>query len=153
MFRYSTIQNGDEVSLTLSYLTLECSNGLVVGFLAIVGGFVIAPIGNTVKQNLLKIENQDNEFFETDLGSVVFGPLNIQDSVVQIPSPEELASMIENMVETLFDIGIILDKERNQMYDLVAELRQLPDDLTPPNELEDPMESPMVKLLMETLLQ
>ena len=58
--------------------------------------------------------------------------------------------MIENMVETLFDIGIILDKERNQMYDLVAELRQLPDDLTPPNELEDPMESPMVKLLMET---
>ena len=115
-----------------------------------VGGFVIAPIGNTVKQNLLKIENQDNEFFETDLGSVVFGPLNIEDSVVQIPSPEELASMIENMVETLFDIGIILDKERNQMYDLVAELRQLPDDLTPPNELEDPMESPMVKLLMET---
>ena len=58
--------------------------------------------------------------------------------------------MIENMVETLFDIGIISDKERNQMYDLVAELRQLPDDLTPPNELEDPMESPMVKLLMET---
>ena len=100
-----------------------------------VDGFVIAPIGNTVKQNLLKIENQDNEFFETDLGSVVFGPLNIEDSVVQIPSPEELASMIENMVETLFDIGIILDKERNQMYDLVAELRQLPDDLTPPNEL------------------
>ena len=33
--------------------------------------------------------------------------------------------------------------------DLIAELRHLPDDLPPPEELDDPREHPMVRLMME----
>ncbi len=114
------------------------------------GGFVIAPVGNQINQNLLKIENQDGEYFETDLGSVVFGPVDIKDSIVDIFSPEELASMIENMIEIVFEMELVDEGERLEMYDLVAKLRQLPDDLPPPNESDDPLEHPYAKLLVES---
>jgi hypothetical protein len=35
------------------------------------------------------------------------------------------------------------------LYDLVAELRQLSDDLPPPEEMDDPSEHPMMKLISE----
>ena len=113
------------------------------------GGFVLAPIGNTVSQRLLKIENQGSEFYETDLGGVVFGPVDIHETLIGIPSPEELATMIEQLVEIFFEMEIIQEDEKLRLYDLVAELRQLPDDLIPPEDMEDPTSHPMVKLMIE----
>ena len=115
----------------------------------VTGGFSIAPIGNRESQRLLKIEKQDDELFETDLGSVIFGPVDIQDSVVEIPSPEEMAEIVEHIVELMSEIGVIASEDRGQLYDLVAELRQLPDDLPPPEEMEDPSQHPMMKLILQ----
>ena len=113
------------------------------------GGFAIAPIGIRSSQRLLKIEKQDDELFETDLGSVIFGPVDILDSIIETPSPEEMAEIVEQVVEMMSDIGIIASEDRSKLYDLVAELRQLPDDLPPPNEMDDPSEHPMMKLISQ----
>ena len=64
------------------------------------GGFAIAPIGTTSSQRLLKLERQGDDFFETDLGSVIFGPLNIKDTIVQTPSPEEMAEIIKEFASS-----------------------------------------------------
>ena len=113
------------------------------------GGFAIAPIGDRDSQNLVKLEKQDSELFETDLGSVIFGPIDIQDTIVSTPSPEEMAEMVEQVVELMSEIGLIESDDRARLYDLVAELRQLPDDLPPPEEMDDPSEHPMLRLMMD----
>jgi protein-L-isoaspartate(D-aspartate) O-methyltransferase len=113
------------------------------------GGFAIAPIGTTSSQRLLKMERQGEDLFETDLGSVIFGPLDIADTIVNTPSPEEMAELVEQVVELMCDVGIIEQDDKSKLYDLVAELRQLPDDLPPPEELDDPSEHPMMQLIME----
>ena len=87
--------------------------------------------------------------FETDLGSVIFGPLDILDSISDAPSPSEMAEMIEQVIELMADSRIIQVAEKTKLYDLVADLRQLPDDLPPPEEYDDPSEHPMMDLMME----
>ena len=113
------------------------------------GGFAIAPIGTKDSQQLLKIEKQDESFLETDLGGVIFGPVDIADSVIETPSPEEMAELVEQVVELMAGIGMIESSDRDKLYDLVAELRQLPDDLPPPEEMDDPSEHPMMKLISQ----
>ena len=113
------------------------------------GGFTIAPIGDKNSQRLLKIEKQGEDLFETDLGSVVFGPLDIADSVIETPSPSEMAELIEQVIELMKDVQIIEEEDKSKLYDLVAELRQLPDDLPPPEEVDDPEEHPLLKLMVE----
>jgi protein-L-isoaspartate(D-aspartate) O-methyltransferase len=112
-------------------------------------GFAIAPIGNRSHQKLLKLEKQGDELFETDLGSVVFGPIDISDTIGDSPSPSEMAELIEQVIEIMADSKIVEDSEKSKLYDLVADLRQLPDDLPPPEEFEDPSEHPMMKLMMK----
>ncbi len=113
------------------------------------GGFAIAPIGDRISQRLLKIEKQDSELFETDLGSVVFGPIDISDTIIQTPTPSEMAELIEQIIELISDAGLVKENDKQILYDLVADLRLLPDDLPPPEELDNPTEHPMLKLMME----
>ena len=113
------------------------------------GGFAIAPIGDRSHQRLMKIENQGDELLETDLGSVIFGPIDISDTISNSPSPSEMAEMIEQVIEIMADSEIIENGEKTKLYDLVADLRQLPDDLLPPEEYDDPSEHPMMKLMMK----
>lgn len=113
------------------------------------GGFAIAPIGDKYSQRLLKLEKQNQELYETDLGSVVFGPLDINESILSYPSPTEMSEMIEHVIELMTDNGIISNDDKSILYDLVAELRQLPDDLPPPDEMDSPEEHPMMKLMLE----
>jgi len=113
------------------------------------GGFAIAPIGNRSHQKLLKLEKQGDELFETNLGSVIFGPVDISQTISDSPSPSEMAEMIEQVIEIMADTKIVEDSEKGKLYDLVAELRQLPDDLPPPEEFDDPSEHPMMKLMMK----
>ena len=100
-------------------------------------------------QRLLKIEKQDSELFETDLGSVVFGPIDISDTIIQTPTPSEMAELIEQIIELISDAGLVKENDKQILYDLVADLRLLPDDLPPPEELDNPTEHPMLKLMME----
>ena len=113
------------------------------------GGFAIAPIGDRSSQRLLKLEKQDNILLETDLGSVVFGPLDINESILTYPSPTEMSEMIEHVIELMSDNEIISSDDKSILYDLVAELRQLPDDLPPPDEMDSPEDHPMMKLMLE----
>ena len=113
------------------------------------GGFAIAPIGDRSSQRLLKLEKQDNILLETDLGSVVFGPLDINESILSYPSPSEMSEMIEHVIELMSDNEIISSDDKSILYDLVAELRQLPDDLPPPDEMDSPEDHPMMKLMLE----
>lgn len=113
------------------------------------GGFAIAPIGDRISQRLLKIEKQDSKLFETDLGSVVFGPIDISDTIIQTPTPSEMAELIEQIIELISDAGLVKENDKQILYDLVADLRLLPDDLPPPEELDNPTEHPMLKLMME----
>mgnify|MGYP001211034411 CR=1 FL=1 len=113
------------------------------------GGFAIAPIGAMESQRLLKLEKQGDSLFKTDLGSVIFGPINIDDTIVGTPSPEEMAELVEQVVELMGDVGIIEQGDRSMLYDLVAELRQLPEDLPPPEEFDDPSQHPMMQLILE----
>ena len=48
--------------------------------------------------------------------------------------------MIEHVIELMTDNGIISNDDKSILYDLVAELRQLPDDLPPPDEMDSPEE-------------
>ena len=111
-------------------------------------GFVIAPIGDSNAQTLLKLEKQADQLLETNLGSVLFGPVNIEDSIITTPSPEEMATLVEQVVELMGDMSLIKNEDKSRLYDLVAQLRQLPDDLPPPEEFDDPSEHPMMKLMM-----
>ena len=44
------------------------------------GGFVLGPFGGPVHQRLLKKEKQGDEWMDTDLGGVVFGPMDAGES-------------------------------------------------------------------------
>ncbi len=164
----------NQVSMTLrGYPTVECyvsteienlelsslNRVLVTGQLEVLpdwlskgldnGGFVVAPIGKRSSQRLMKIERQEDSLFETDLGSVVFGPVDIADTSDQTPSPSEMAEMIEQVIDLMSDSGFVEQDKKTILYDLVAELRQLPDDLPPPEQMEDPNEHPMIELMMK----
>ena len=60
-----------------------------------------------------------------------------------------MAELIEQVIEMMSFSGIIEENVKSELFDLVAELRLLPDDLPPPSEMENPSEHPMMKLMME----
>lgn len=96
------------------------------------GGFIIAPLGGEVNQRLTKREKQGDEVYDTDLGSVVFGPVDIKDSEPGLPSPDTLADMLEEAASFARMYGILEDDIIINLDNLVAELRTLPPDLAPP---------------------
>ena len=113
------------------------------------GGFAIAPIGEREFQNLMKFERQGDEIMETGLGQVIFGPVDIKESIPETPSPEEFASMIEDAMEALDNLEMIEPETKNELHDLIADLRLLPDDLAPPQHGEEDEEHPMIRLLLD----
>ena len=121
------------------------------------GGFLIAPLGNPMHQTLIKRENQGGEMFDTDLGNVVFGPVDIAESEPSLPGPHELADMLEEAGVVIRDNFSLEHLHISRLDDLVANLRQLPEDLKPPKmhppggddgeEEERRRDHPLVKIL------
>ncbi len=105
------------------------------------GGFAVFPNGGRINQNLIKREKQGGNFIDTDLGNVVFGPLDIKDSEPVIPSPYELADILEEVSLIAKDMGMLSVEEFLKLDDLLIELRSLPDDL-PPFNLDHAPEMP-----------
>jgi protein-L-isoaspartate(D-aspartate) O-methyltransferase len=120
------------------------------------GGFLIAPLGNSMHQILIKRENQGGEMLDTDLGNVVFGPVDIAESEPSLPGPHELADMLEEAGVVIRDNFSHEHIHISRLDDLVANLRQLPEDLKPP-KISHPGEEddkssrdhPLVKILDE----
>jgi len=111
-------------------------------------GFVIAPLGGSNGQKLMKMECQNGELLPTDLGHVSFGPVDISDAEVGPINPNELADILELAIETFQEIEMITEEEQKSMTDLIIDLRNLPDDLPPPGEAGVSIEEhPMIRLL------
>lgn len=96
------------------------------------GGFIVAPLGGEVNQRLVKREKQGLELFDTELGSVVFGPVDIKDSEPGIPSPDALADMLEEAASFARLYDIMEEELICNIENLVTDLRTLPPDLPPP---------------------
>ncbi len=95
------------------------------------GGFVLSPIGGRISQNLIKRERQGDEYFDTDLGSVLFGPVDVSETESTIPEPQFLADLLEEASKIGTDLEVIGDEEMISLENLIVELRLLPDDLPP----------------------
>lgn len=96
------------------------------------GGFIVAPLGNPLQQTLVKRENQAGELLDTDLGNVVFGPVDIAESEPSLPGPHELADILEEASVVMRDHFSFGPEIIEKIDDLVANLRHLPEDLEPP---------------------
>ncbi len=93
------------------------------------GGFVIAPLGNRYGQRLVKRERQGESRYDTDLGGVIFGPVDVAESEERAPSTIELAEMLEEGAAIAEEIGALQAEDRGRLLDLAAAIRDLPDDL------------------------
>ena len=94
-------------------------------------GFAIFPMGGKLSQRLIKRERQGEDCFDTELGNVVFGPLDIQDSEPQLPGPAELADMMEDVSSMALELGLLKEEDIARVHQLVEDLRSLPEDLPP----------------------
>ena len=118
------------------------------------GGFVLGPFGGPVHQRLIKKERQGDEWFDTDLGGVVFGPMDVRESERSPLDPVSLANHIEDALEL---IGRLVDMEEDtdeRIRDLVCSLREMPPDIPTLDEdstEEDILEHPVVDLLMSEI--
>ena len=94
------------------------------------GGFIIAPLGGRIAQRLIKREKQ-GDLFDTDLGGVLFGPVDICETETEPTDSRELAGLFEDALEIGTELGVFDTDEANSLRALAAELRQLPENLPP----------------------
>jgi len=100
------------------------------------GGFIIVPLGGEVNQRLTKRERQGEQLHDTELGSVVFGPVDIKDSEPGLPSPDALADILEEAASFARLYDVIEVEMIEKMENLVVDLRSLPAELPPPDLIE-----------------
>ncbi len=94
------------------------------------GGFLIAPMGGRAAQRLVKRERQ-GELFDTDLGGVLFGPVDISDSEPEQTHPEQLTRFFEEVVELARELDVFDEQTLAQLEGFTAELRDLDDEYPP----------------------
>ena len=105
------------------------------------GGFIIAPLGGRIAQRLIKREKQ-GDLFDTDLGGVLFGPVDIGETEVESTGSRELAGLFEDALEIGTELGVFDADEANSLRALAAELRQLSENLPPVAFVTDVDEDP-----------
>ena len=118
------------------------------------GGFILGPFGGPVHQRLTKKERQGYDWFDTDLGGVVFGPMDVGESEKGALDPDSLADHIEDALNLVGGLIDIEQETMDRVCDLVESLREMPDDLPELNEdstEDDVMEHPVVDLLMSEI--
>ena len=115
------------------------------------GGFVLGPFGGPVHQRLLKRERQGDMWFDTDLGGVVFGPMDVGESESGPLDPNSLANHIEDAFDLVGGLVEIEENTSQRVRALIGALREMPTDLPFIDEEsteEEIMEHPVVDLLM-----
>ena len=125
-----------------------------IGDLVIDGGFVLGPFGGPVHQRLLKREKQDGYWFDTDLGGVVFGPMDVGESETSPLDPISLANHIEDAFDLVDGMIEIEESTCARIRNLILALREMPPDVPYIDEEsseEDVMEHPVVDLLMSEI--
>jgi len=115
------------------------------------GGFVLGPFGGPVHQRLLKREKQGDEWIDTDLGGVVFGPMDLSESERSSLDPHSLADHLEDLLGLMSEVIEIEDETLTRLEGLIISLRELPADLPTLDEdsTEDEiLEHPVMELLL-----
>lgn len=118
------------------------------------GGFVLGPFGGPVHQRLLKKEKQGVEWFDTDLGGVVFGPMDVSETEVSPFEPRVLADHIEDALDLVCGMIEIDEGTIAKVTNLISSLREMPADIPILDEdsTEDEiLEHPVFDLLMSEM--
>jgi len=116
------------------------------------GGFAIAPIGGRYSQHLMKIERVESNWLETNLGGVLFGPVDIADTEPEPLSASTLAELLREGAILGQEIGILEQDIIERLHLLSTSLDELPDDLQPLPEPEGLEDDPPWALGSEMLL-
>ena len=115
------------------------------------GGFVLGPFGGPIQQTLLKRERQGNDWMDTELGNVVFGPMDLAEAERDPLDPQALADHIEDALNIIVELVEIDDETVQRIEELIESLRDMPSDIPPLDEdaTEDELvEHPVFELLM-----
>lgn len=118
------------------------------------GGFVLGPFGGPVHQRLLKKERQGETWFDTDLGGVVFGPMEVSEKESGMLDPESLASHIEDALDLVEGLVEIEEVASTRIRNLVLSLREMPDGLPIIDEdstEEEILEHPVMDLIISEI--
>ena len=100
------------------------------------GGFAIAPIGGRYSQYLMKLERVESTWLETNLGGVLFGPVDIAETEPEPLSAHTLAEMLREGAILGQEIGILDLDIIERLNALSMSLESLPVDLQPLPEPE-----------------
>ena len=117
-------------------------------------GFLLAPIGGPVQQRLVKRENQGGQWLDTDLGGVVFGPMDASLSERSDLDPEYIADHIEDIFHLLDELVELDNGTMGNVRELVSMLRELPGDIPDLDELateEEIIKHPVISILMSQI--
>ena len=118
------------------------------------GSFILGPFGGNIQQRLLKKEKQLGEWLDTDLGGVVFSPMDTRISERNPLDPIVLAEGLEDSFSLISEI-IEIDEETFQgIEQLIQSLRELPRDIPAISENssdEEIMENPIMDLMMSEM--
>ena len=123
----------------------------VIEHMVVDGGFVLGPFGGPVHQRLLKKERQGEVWFDTDLGGVVFGTMDVGEAESSPLEPDSLANHIEDAFDLVGGLVEIEEETSERVRALIRSLRELPTDLPFIDEEsteEEIMEHPVVDLIM-----
>ena len=115
------------------------------------GGFVLGPFGGPVHQRLLKRERQGDDWLDTDLGGVVFGPMDLGEAERSSLDPQNLAEHLEDILGLISELIEIEDETIGRIEGLISSLKELPRDIPDLDEesTEDEiMEHPVIELLL-----
>jgi len=118
------------------------------------GSFILGPFGGNIQQRLLKKEKQAGEWLDTDLGGVVFSPMDTKISERSPLNPIVLAEGLEDSFSLISEM-IEIDEEIFQgVEQLIQSLRELPRDIPTIDEDssdEEIMENPVMDLMMSEM--
>ncbi|DAC34303.1 MAG TPA: hypothetical protein D7H79_04125, partial [Candidatus Poseidoniales archaeon] len=115
------------------------------------GGFVLGPFGGPIQQQLMKKERQGVQWMDTELGPVVFGPMDLHEAERGPLDPRTLAEHIEDALSIIVGLVEIDDETVERIEELIESLRGMPADIPQLDEEateEDIIEHPVVELLM-----
>lgn len=115
------------------------------------GGFILGPFGGRINQRLMKKEWQGGTWLETDLGGVVFGPMDVSESERGFPDPLFIADEFEDAIILISSVLGENSEEVNRLERLVESLRELPSGLPEITESftdEEIIEHPVIELLL-----
>ena len=118
------------------------------------GSFILGPFGGNIQQRLLKKEQQSGEWLDTDLGGVVFSPMDTKISERNPLDPIVLAEGLEDSFLLISEM-IEIDEDIYQgIEQLIQSLRELPRDIPTINENssdEEIIENPVMDLMMSEM--